>query len=66
MSGDGSSFLVRYVTEGLLFLKPLGTSPTMLLNAHTVNAYLGPKITFPQETSVLFLTGYGDPAVISL
>ena len=29
-SGVGSSFLVRYVFGGLLFLKPLGTFPTML------------------------------------
>ena len=29
VSGNGSKFRIRYVTGGLLFLKPLGTFPTM-------------------------------------
>jgi hypothetical protein len=66
ISGDGSTFLVRYVTEGLLFLKPLGTSFTMPWDGQTVNVYLDPEITFPQETSRLFRMGYGDCLVTSL
>src|ERR1039457_825901 len=38
--GCGSSFQVRYVSAGLLFLKPLGTSFTMLPIVFCVNAYL--------------------------
>jgi hypothetical protein len=37
--GAGSSFQVRYVSAGLLFLKPLGTSFTMLPNRFFVNAF---------------------------
>lgn len=37
--GCGSSFLVRYVSGGLLFLKPLGTSFTMLPKLFGVNHY---------------------------
>src|SRR5262249_22222707 len=36
--GLGSSFQVRYVSEGLLFLKPLGTSFNMRLNHFSVNS----------------------------
>ena len=35
--GCGSSFQVRYVSAGLLFLKPLGTSFTMPRNSDLVN-----------------------------
>jgi hypothetical protein len=38
--GSGSSFLVRYVSGGLLFLKPLGTSFTMLQLVFCVNRIL--------------------------
>jgi len=38
--GTGSSFLVRYVSGGLLFLKPLGTSFTMIPKAFTVNGFM--------------------------
>jgi len=38
--GCGSSFLVRYVSGGLLFLKPLGTSFTMLPRGSPVNSFL--------------------------
>ncbi len=38
--GFGSTFQVRYVSAGLLFLKPLGTSFTMLPLAVSVNRYL--------------------------
>jgi hypothetical protein len=37
--GYGSSFQVRYVSAGLLFLKPLGTSLTMLPMHAFVNAF---------------------------
>ena len=37
--GCGSSFQVRYVSAGLLFLKPLGTSLTMLPKRISVNAF---------------------------
>ena len=37
--GCGSSFQVRYVSAGLLFLKPLGTSFTMLPPVRYVNAF---------------------------
>jgi hypothetical protein len=37
--GCGSSFQVRYVSAGLLFLKPLGTFFTMLLMRVFVNAF---------------------------
>jgi hypothetical protein len=37
--GFGSSFRVRYVSAGLLFLKPLGTFFTMLPKAKTVNTF---------------------------
>src|ERR1039457_4154795 len=39
--GCGSPFQVRYVSAGLLFLKPLGTSSTMLPMCSCVNAFLG-------------------------
>ncbi len=35
----GSSFQGRYVSAGLLFLKPLGTSFTMLLDLAGVNLF---------------------------
>jgi hypothetical protein len=38
--GCGSSFQVRYVSAGLLFLKPLGTSLTMLPAGFSVNIFL--------------------------
>ena len=47
--GNGSSFLVRYVSGGLLFLKPLGTSFTMRLPKHRVNKYLGENPIFHQN-----------------
>ena len=37
---SGSSFLVRYVPGGLLFLKPLGTFPTMRRKRLEVNRFL--------------------------
>jgi hypothetical protein len=37
--GCGSSFQVRYVSAGLLFLKPLGTFFTMLPARVFVNAF---------------------------
>jgi hypothetical protein len=61
--GCGSTFLVRYVSGGLLFLKPLGTSFTMLPKSFSVNAFLRFRAPFPQVLFVLFRTGYGHRRV---
>jgi hypothetical protein len=42
----GSPFLARYVSGGLLFLKPLGTFFTMILSPFFVNAFQVPMDTF--------------------
>jgi len=47
-SGCGSTFLVRFVSGGWLFLKPLGTFPNMLPKPFAVNAFLRWNRTFPQ------------------
>ena len=52
--GCGSSFQVRYVSAGLLFLKPLGTSFTMLPPEVYVNAFRCETIPFPQYLFNLF------------
>ena len=57
--GYGSPFLVRYVSGGLLFLKPLGTFFTMLPKTFAVNAFLRVRRPFPQHLFVLFRIGYG-------
>ena len=46
--GCGSPFQVRYVSAGLLFLKPLGTSLTMLPNLDSVNPFCTLQSLFPQ------------------
>jgi len=46
--GSGSSFQVRYVSGGLLFLKPLGTSFTMLPRTVFVNAFVFLISHFPR------------------
>jgi hypothetical protein len=51
-------FPVRYVSGGLLFLKPLGTSINMRLNPKWVNLFLSQKPPFPQEITALFRLGY--------
>jgi hypothetical protein len=51
-------FPVRYVSGGLLFLKPLGTFINMRLNPKTVNLFLPSKPLFPQEITALFRSGY--------
>ena len=56
--GGGSPFPVRYVSGGLLFLKPLGTSFTMLRSLVFVNLFLVAKNTFPRIISALFSSGY--------
>jgi len=56
--GCGSTFLARYVSEGLLFLKPLGTSFTMPLSSFPVNRFQAPCTPFPQHLSGMFLIGY--------
>jgi hypothetical protein len=58
--GCGSSFQVRYVSAGLLFLKPLGTFFTMLPMCFSVNVFwcgIGP---FPQHLYFLVSVIYGD------
>jgi len=52
--GCGSSFQVRYVSVGLLFLKPLGTFFTMLSKKFSVKRFLIVIISFPQDLSALF------------
>jgi len=56
--GCGSPFQVRYVSVGLLFLKPLGTSLTMLPMRFWVNLFSVRNGTFPQSLFGLFLIGY--------
>jgi hypothetical protein len=52
--GNGSTFQVRYVSAGLLFLKPLGTFFTMLPMASSVNANRRETRFFPQHLIDLF------------
>ena len=61
--GCGSPFQVRYVSAGLLFLKPLGTFFTMLPRGSCVNAFLGKARPYPQYLSGLFRTIYSVAAV---
>ena len=61
--GCGSSFQVRYVSVGLLFLKPLGTFFTMLPMCFSVNAFLGELAPFPQPLFDLFRISYSLAAV---
>ena len=56
--GFGSSFQSRYVSGGLLFLKPLGTSFTMLPKSFRVNPFCVFSKGFPQSLFALFRTGY--------
>jgi hypothetical protein len=58
--GFGSPFQVRYVSAGLLFLKPLGTSFTMLPMRASVKVFVGFLTLFPQYLSDLFSTSYTD------
>ena len=55
--GCGSSFQVRYVSAGLLFLKPLGTFFTMLPMGVYVNAFLYSKRHF-SSAFILFIFNY--------
>ena len=47
--GCGSPFQVRYVSAGLLFLKPLGTFFTMLSMCFSVNVFWNEIGLFPQH-----------------
>src|SRR5439155_25489583 len=47
--GCGSSFQVRYVSGGLLFLKPLGTSYTMRPQTYSVNQFLNCFVRFSSD-----------------
>jgi hypothetical protein len=60
--GYGSTFQVRYVSGGLLFLKPLGTFLNMLPIEFCVNNFVIRMSDFPQKISHLFLVGYGGRA----
>jgi hypothetical protein len=51
---NGSSFLVRYVSGGLLFLKPLGTFPNMRPGRDFVNFFFVRFSSFPQKISLVF------------
>ena len=53
--GCGSPFLDRYVSGGLLFLKPLGTFFTMLPTPFSVNAFRGSKNTI-SSTFIWFVS----------
>ena len=64
--GRGSSFLSRYVSGGLLFLKPLGTSFTMLPKLFGVNDYCDRYTHFPHNLFALFQISYGVVAVTIL
>jgi hypothetical protein len=64
--GCGSPFLVRYVSGGLLFLKPLGTFFTMIPKPLSVNAFLCRFDLFPQHLFVVFRIGYAQPQVTIL
>jgi hypothetical protein len=64
--GCGSPFQVRYVSAGLLFLKPLGTFFTMLPMCFCVNAFLENLRPYPQYLSGLFRISYAATAVQEL
>jgi hypothetical protein len=64
--GYGSSFQVRYVSGGLLFLKPLGTLFTMLSMPVLVNAFCAQTWCFQQEIFGAFSMRYKMPTVKNL
>ena len=53
--GFGSPFQVRYVSAGLLFLKPLGTTFTMRPIPFWVNTFCSVSNPFPQNLFTLFM-----------
>jgi hypothetical protein len=61
--GYGSSFPVRYVSGGLLFLKPLGTFSTMLSDQLLVNRFCAQRRRFHQSISIVFSSDYRVTAV---
>ena len=58
--GCGSSFQVRYVSAGLLFLKPLGTFFTMLPIGSFVNGFRREPVHFPHYLFALFSVACDD------
>jgi hypothetical protein len=62
----GSSFRVRYLSGGPLFLKPLGTSLIMHPGNNRVNVKLVRIITFPQEKHSMLPISYKRTRVNSL
>jgi hypothetical protein len=61
--GYGSPFQDRYVSGGLLFLKPLGTFFTMPATSFPVNEFMALETAFPQHLSGLFLNDYTEAPV---
>src|ERR1035437_6969054 len=64
--GCGSPFQVRYVSVGLLFLKPLGTFFTMIPMCVSVNAFLIEMAPIPQALFALLRISYSIAAVYIL
>ncbi|HUI81636.1 MAG TPA: hypothetical protein VLY24_27110, partial [Bryobacteraceae bacterium] len=50
---SGSMLQVRYLSGGLLFLKPLGTFPTMLPPVSFVNGIVIEQSPFPQFSNAV-------------
>ena len=59
-TGYGSTFRFRYVSGGLLFLKPLGTFPNMPERPVSVNSFVIGNSQYPQYLFILFRTGYAQ------
>ncbi len=60
--GCGSPFPIRYVSGGLLFLKPLGTFLNMIFPRFLVNRFFVRSSSFQQLLSRVFRAGYrGNP-----
>jgi hypothetical protein len=58
--GFGSKFQDRYVSGGLLFLKPLGTFSTMIPKPFQVNLFCAFSDTFSQSLFGLFRMSYSE------
>jgi len=61
--GYGSSFPIRYISGGLLFLKPLGTFFTMIRDTIPVNAFFLRCRPFQQLPFALFRNSYSNAPV---
>jgi len=58
-------FQVRYVSGGLLFLKPLGTFLTMRRSRRNVNRFSVCKLSFHQVLSLYVSVVYTEPQCIT-